>query len=103
MRLGKGKSGMHVQKYPNQEIVRPSTWMWIHFTLRLVSNGMKRSGIRNRREVVESKFLCSMIPCLSIVDCMHQGDDVNVVIVLELEQNGFFYLLSPEDNRRTLA
>jgi len=43
-----------------------------------------------------------MILCLSIVDCM-QGDDVNVVIVLELEQNGFFYLLSPEDNRRTLA
>jgi hypothetical protein len=44
-RLDKGKSGMHVQKYSNQEIVRPSTWMWIHFTLRLASTGMKWSGI----------------------------------------------------------
>jgi len=53
--------------------------------------------MRNRREVVESKFLCSMIPCFSTVDCTHQGDDVNVVIVLELEQNHFFNLKGPED------
>ena len=58
--------------------------MWIHFTLRLVSTGMKRSEMRNRREVLKSKFLCSMIPCLSIAECMHQGDDVNVVIVFYL-------------------
>ena len=70
----------------------------LHATL-----GMKRLGMRNGREVVESKFLCSMIPCLSIVDCVQQGDDVNVVIVLEFGAESFLYLLSPEDNRRTLA
>ena len=40
--------------------------------------------MRNRREVLKSGFLCSMIPCLSIAECMHQGDEVNVVIVFYL-------------------
>ena len=74
--------------------------MWIHFTLRFVIYRNETVGNKDRREVVESKFLCSMIPCLSIVECMHQGDDINVVIVLELGQN---CLLLVEDNRRTLA
>jgi hypothetical protein len=60
----------------------------LHATLGIYRN--ETVGNKDRREVVESKFLCSMIPCLSILDCMHQGNDINVVIVLESEQNGFF-------------
>lgn len=88
--LNKRRSEMNVQEYSNEEHTQPWAWMWIHLMSRLVFTGMTWSEMRNRRDAVESKFLCSMIPCFSTIDCMHQGDDVNVVIVLEWEQNLFF-------------
>lgn len=70
----------------------------LHTTLGIYKD--ETVGSEEQKRSFGSGFLCSMIPCLSIVECMHQGDDINVVIVLELGQNCFLLV---EDNRRTLA